>query len=70
MCPGLQVQYFPMYKSNGCISQPHLLKLQVDILLICCLKPEFKILIILLHSIVPSIKKSYGSSDTFQIELC
>ena len=45
MCPGLQVLYFPIYKSNGCISQPHFLKLQVDILLICCVKPEFKILI-------------------------
>ena len=31
MCPGLL--YFRMYKSNGCISQPHSLKLQVDILL-------------------------------------
>ena len=60
--------YFPMYKSNGCISQPHFLKL--DILLICCVKPEFKILTILLHYIVRSRKKSYGSSDTFRVELC
>ena len=70
MCPGLQVLYFPLYKSNGCRSQPRRLKLQVDILLICCLKPGFKILIILLHYIVRSRKNSYGSSDTFQIELC
>ena len=67
MCPGLQVLYFPMYKSNGCIRQPNRLKLQVDILLICCIKPEFKILIILLRYIVV---KLYGWSDTFQIELC
>ena len=56
MCAGLQVLYFPMFKSNGCISQPHRLKLEVNILLICCVKREFKILIILLHYIVPSKK--------------
>ena len=70
MCPGLQVLYFLMYKSNGCISQPHRLKFQVDISLICCVKTEFKILVTLLHYIVPPRKKLYGSSDTFQIELC
>ena len=37
MCPGLQVLYFPLYKSNGCISLPHFLNL--DILLIFCVKP-------------------------------
>ena len=59
MCPGLQVLYFPMYKSNGCINQPHFLELQVDVLLVCSVKPEFKILIILLHYIVSSRKKSH-----------
>ena len=34
ICPGLQLLYFPTYKSNGCISQPHFLKLQVDVLLV------------------------------------
>ena len=57
MCPGLQVLYFPVYKSNGSMSQLHRLKLLVDVLLICCVKPEFKILITLLHDNYSSIEK-------------
>ena len=66
MCPGLQALYFLMYKSNGCISQPHRLKLQVDILLICGVKPELKILIFLLHYKVPSRKNRMDKVTLFR----